>query len=476
MSNIYLILLSTAFVLLVLAFSTLVAKLTRGSSEITRKLIHILVGHWAFFTPFFTELWAVIFVPALFVVVNFLSVRYNLIPAMERDDDSYGTVYYALSLFLLAGGGFILDWPFLPLTGILIMAYGDGLAAIIGKLWGKKRPFAFAPDKTLVGSITLLVSAFIITDAIFFFYRQSLDLSLLEILLISALTAFFSAFIELIGSKGCDNLILPLASGLFASLSALYGSVGYYGYLILATLILILAYHKKAITVDGIAAALMTAATLYALGGYWVGTSLLVFFLLGTAVTKVKNDHKVRAESLQEPGSSRNWKQVLANSLPATLVVWAALLWQEPRLTLLGIAVFSAASADTFSSEIGMMSRGKVYNILTGKPMPSGLSGGVSMVGLVAGLVGSFTVALLALPDFGWKGLLVATALGFLGTLIDSVLGATLQCKYQGQDGGLQDRQSADAELVAGFAWITNNTVNLTTLCIIALCGIPFVL
>lgn len=477
MNDIQLILWSTAYVLLVLALATLVAKIKKDTSELTRKLVHILAGNWVFFTPHFTSLWAVVFVPFVFVIVNALSLKYNLIPAMERrGETSYGTVYYALSLLVLSATGFILDWPVLPLIGILIMTYGDGLAAVMGQAFGKTKPFSFAPHKTLVGSVTLAICAFIITLAVLMTDQSPPLIGWPEAILLALMTALFSAFIELMGSKGLDNLVLPIGSGLFASLAYYYGTVGYYLYLIFATGILILAYRKKAITADGIGVAILTAASLYALGGFWLAISLVVFFILGSVLSKIKNDRKAKAEDLQEPGSARNWKQVVCNSLPATLAVWLGLVLGRPEVNLVALAVFSAAGADTFSSEIGMMSKGKVYNILTGQALPSGVSGGVSKVGILAGLLGSFLLALLALPDFGLRGLVLTTGLGFMGTLVDSLLGAAFQAKYASDQGEIQDRASGSARLLSGYAWVTNNMVNLTTLCIVGLSGLVIIL
>ena len=176
MSNLIALAISGAYIVLVLVVATLVAKYTDGAAENSRKLVHILVGNWVFITPYFTSLWAVILVPAVFVVVNSLSLKYKLIPAMERDDDSLGTVYYAISMLLLAGGAFVLGWPLLSFAGLLTMAYGDGLAAIVGARWNRIRPFAQAPGKTLSGTLTVGAAGFLFTVvAIALFERSALD-------------------------------------------------------------------------------------------------------------------------------------------------------------------------------------------------------------------------------------------------------------------------------------------------------------
>lgn len=77
---------------------------------------------------------------------------------------------------------------------------------------------------------------------------------------------------------------------------------------------------------------------------------------------------------------------------------------------------------------ISNVSKGTVYNVLTGKPIKSGLSGGVSFLGLFAGLIGSLSLSFLALPSFGWRGMLFITVLVFfLGSIIDSILGSAFK-------------------------------------------------
>lgn len=476
MQNIYGLLLSIIYIFIILGIATLVAKFSKGASETSRKIVHILVGNWVFITPFFTELWAVILVPFTFIIFNSLSLKYNLIPAMERNDDSLGTVYYAISLFILSGAGFLLGWRILPFIGILNMAYGDGFAAIFGQKWGKKKPFSFAPKKSLVGSITVAIISFIVTFIVIIYFKDKENihgLNLFTIIFISLLTGILSAFIELTGNKGCDNLTLPIGSGLFATLSLYFNSVGLFIYLSISAIILLFAYKMRAITVDGIVAAILTAITLYALGGPYLGASLLIFFILGSIVSKLKNNSKVRAEILQEEEGPRNWKQVICNSLPASILSWLYYINPETKIyLLLAFGVFSAAAADTFSSEIGMMNKGRVYSILSFKPVPNGLSGGVSILGLMAGILGSFILSLLAFPQFGFKGFIHITILGLLGTLLDSIIGASIQRKYMSINGELQDKKNHLNDIPAfGYVFITNNVVNLLTLSVTSIIG-----
>lgn len=468
--------LSMAYIFLVLGIATWVSKVSKGASETSRKLVHILVGNWVFITPLFTELWAVLFVPFTFIILNSLSLKYKIFSAMERNDDSLGTVYYAISMFLLFGAGFITGWKTLPFIGLLTMAYGDGFAAVIGKKWGKRHPFTFAREKSLAGTATVFALAFLVTLVSLLVLGPTQTASMPGIpvvILISLLTALLSAVTELTGKKGCDNLSLPVLSGLFATLCLVFGDPGFYTYLLIATGILVVAYKLKSITMDGIVAAILTAGTLYALGGIWLGAALLVFFILGSAISKLQNENKRNAKSLHEKEGARTYKQVLANSLPACLLVWFSFLFQEQRFfLLLAFAVFSGAASDTFSSEIGMLGNGRVFNILTGKPIARGLSGGVSWLGILAGITGSLLLSTLAIPQFGLPGMFFVVVLGFVGSILDSVLGSAIQRKYKGLNGLLQERANYLGEKPhQGFQLISNNAVNLLSLTLTSLLG-----
>ena len=89
--------------------------------EASRKFIHIMLGNWWFIAMyFFTNVWFAAFVPATFIIINYLSFKKNIIKVMERDEqDGFGTVYYAVSLLILVIVSFgIYDMPSLGLIPI----------------------------------------------------------------------------------------------------------------------------------------------------------------------------------------------------------------------------------------------------------------------------------------------------------------------------------------------------------------------
>ncbi|MFT9008757.1 MAG: DUF92 domain-containing protein [Bifidobacterium sp.] len=491
MENIVSLAISLAYILLVIGLATLIAHHQGGRSEYSRKFVHIMVGNWVFITPYFTSLWAVALVPFLFIIINALNSRFHLFPAIVREHENLGTVYYAFSMCVLSSAAFEFGWHELSFIGLLTMAYGDGLAALVGGRWGRHHPFAFARDKSIEGSLCVAIVALLTTLACVFAFPElhadsltmanawyageavSTAIFLLESVLIALVTGAFAAFVELTGTNGCDNLSLPISTGIFASLLLRYGSIGMTIYLLVALGILIYAYRRSAITTDGIVAAELTAATLYAFSSIWVAGSLLLFFIAGSLVSKISNRSKRKGESRQGDVGARNWKQVLCNSLPACVAVWLSHFSQSTNTgALICFSVFAAACADTFSSEIGMLSHGKVLNLINLKPVPNGTSGGVTLLGVIAGIAGSALLAIPSAGQYGIRGFVFVCALGFAGTLVDSALGSTIQQRFADESGQLMDAPAYPRQRAAvGIAYTSNNVVNMLTLIFICLCA-----
>ncbi len=206
MKNILGIIVSYIFIGIIIVFAKFFKKI---GEEASRKFIHIMLSNWWFIAMYFFEnaLWASI-VPLSFVVINYISYKKNLISVMERESqDGLGTVYYAISLLILAIITFgITNKPEIGLCSVLIMGYGDGLAAIIGK---KVKSYEYKignTKKTLVGSLTMFVITFI-TIAI---YLGLTGINLWAIK--SIVTAIILTIIEAVSIKGTDNITIPISA------------------------------------------------------------------------------------------------------------------------------------------------------------------------------------------------------------------------------------------------------------------------
>lgn len=215
--------------------------------------------------------------------------------------------------------------------------------------------------------------------------------------------------------------------------------------------------------------------TLYGLFGSWrLWTLLILFFLSANLISRVRDSYSPADGKAKKEGP-RNAYQVLCNSIPA-LFCGALFFFTDNRLYLvIACGAIAAATADTWASEIGILSRRLPVSILTGRPMGKGLSGGVSVLGLFSTLLGSAFIALTALLLYGqallfretqWSAFLLIAVCGVFGSLIDSFLGATVQAKYRCADTDLiVEKRLPDVRcaLVSGIAWVNNDLVNVAS-------------
>lgn len=187
----------------------------KRGKEASRKFIHIMLGNWWIIAMyFFTNVWCAVLVPATFVVINYLSYKKNLIKVMEREEqDGLGTVYYAVALFVLAIVSFgIFKKTSLGLVPTLVMAYGDGLAAIIGKSIKSKKYKLSDTKKSFAGSATMFVISTLLIGGYLAFYHTGVFWKTAHWPTVTCLMGFAITAIEAVSGKGWDNITVPLAT------------------------------------------------------------------------------------------------------------------------------------------------------------------------------------------------------------------------------------------------------------------------
>ena len=177
MRNIYGLVLSIVYIGLVIGISGLFSK---ASKEASRKFIHIMLSNWWIIAMiFFDNVIVASILPAVFIVINYVSYKYDIIRAMERDDgeeeQTLGTVFYAVSLLVVSiiTFGFLKN-PMIGLVGILVMGYGDGFAAIAGKSIKSKEFNVFGSKKSVAGCATMFVISLIIISCALAYFNVSL--------------------------------------------------------------------------------------------------------------------------------------------------------------------------------------------------------------------------------------------------------------------------------------------------------------
>lgn len=218
MNNLFGIVVSIIYIGVVIASAKVFEK---AGKEASRKFIHIMLPNWWIIAMiFFKDAIVASILPALFIVINYLSYKKGIISVMEREDgeenkESMGTVFYAVSLCILTLLTFgPLNNPLIGLCGMLVMGYGDGFAAVIGQAV-KSRVFEIRGNKkSLAGSLTM----FCITLMIIAGYLTYVGAEYIAIK--SILVAVVMTIVEAVSIKGTDNLSVPLLTSLLVLLMA----------------------------------------------------------------------------------------------------------------------------------------------------------------------------------------------------------------------------------------------------------------
>lgn len=239
------------------------------------------------------------------------------------------------------------------------------------------------------------------------------------------------------------------------------GLVKYLIYAAILALMAIVARKKRWLTMSGIVAAVISGAVIFYINGFSAFVILLFFFLAGTMLSKAMK-REIRSE---KKGSERDMMQVFANCIPALIAMFLYKL--TPYKTAALIAYSSAiaeALADTWAGDFGMLSDKDPLSIVTFTKVPKGISGGVTILGFMGSLLGSSLIAMLHEGTYNpsFESFFIIAISGFLGAVLDSFLGATVQVHYRDGEGFLTEKDGdGKFERARGVPFIDNDIVNL---------------
>jgi uncharacterized protein (TIGR00297 family) len=237
--------------------------------------------------------------------------------------------------------------------------------------------------------------------------------------------------------------------------------------LITAAAIAIAAYRAGALSRSGAIAALLLGTLAIAAGWEW-GALLILFFLTSSALSRVgAAERRERTGDVLSKEGPRDALQVLANGGVFGLAAVGALIVPWIGWMAIGAGAIAAATADTWATEVGTLSRGEPRLITSWEPVPPGISGGITPSGLAGAALGATFIALVALIC-GWSAQVgAAAALGGMGgALADSWLGAGLQQRRRCPAcNTLTERHvhrcGRKTDRIGGVAWLDNDMVNV---------------
>ncbi len=244
-------------------------------------------------------------------------------------------------------------------------------------------------------------------------------------------------------------------------------------------------YKKESLSLSGGVSAVILGTSLYYFGGIFFSAIMVAFFISSSILTKYKKGFKKILDDINEKGGKRDYIQVIANGLLGFIFALLFFVTQKHVFILAYATAFAASNADTWASELGVLSRSNPISIISFKKIERGMSGGVSPIGTIASALGAgfigviFTVGYILQYGINtsWLKLFILCSFcGFMGSLVDSLIGSTLQAKYLctvcGKNTEKKLHHGSKTTHISGIKFINNDVVNFSSGLIVSIIAI----
>ncbi len=181
----------------------------KQDSELVRKVVHIGTGNvlliaWWLHIP----TWLCLASGVIFSAIALASHHTNILPMLnDVGRKTYGVFYYALSITVLVG----LLWERYPqyaVIGVMVMSWGDGMAALIGKRFGKHTFVHMGNKRSYEGSFAMFATSLVVTLSILGMTHGIRANDIFVAIPVAAIAALLEAY----SPGGTDNLSVPLSS------------------------------------------------------------------------------------------------------------------------------------------------------------------------------------------------------------------------------------------------------------------------
>lgn len=228
------------------------------------------------------------------------------------------------------------------------------------------------------------------------------------------------------------------------------------------------AYRASLLSLGGAIAAAITGSVTLGIGGLAPSILLITFFVSSSLLSRWNSDHKQSLSERSAKGGRRDEWQVIANGVVPAFLAMGYGITQDAIYLVGATGALAASNADTWATEVGVLARENPRIIINLRPAEAGTSGAISPTGSVAALAGGLLIGLVA-ATFAQDIRLVYLAgiAGLLASMLDSVLGATLQAQYhcphcdQITEKHPVHGCGTSTVQVRGWAWLGNDQVNL---------------
>ena len=464
----------------ILMLGTVIEKKTNIDKLICRKLTHIVgaliwVISWFFFGC--SIHWIIINLIGA-IILGFVTFSDRFL-AYARDDTkrSYGLFYFGAVTLVVAVITYLvyslvdaaLGMQLYYAAGIayFCLTLGDGFAPIIAKAFKKHNP-KLMKSRSLIGTASVFVFALLSTVAFSAIFK--LQLSFTFMLSVAALTCI----LEFYGIHGVDNILIDF--GVFAYVALYYlGCItpAFQIVVILSPILACLAFLFRLLSLSG---GVVTLVLFYLIGYFSDGSYMPILFmgimfLIASFASVIARKVKRPNEEKGSCDHARTGGQIIAVGAAAAISLIIHYFTREPVFCLIYYVCITEQFADSISSDIGCLTRGKNLDILRWRPVAKGISGGVSLLGTALALISSYAMMLIPflakVVDMSLECYIFASAIAFFGTLLDSFFGSGLQALYRCPKCDvlteLEHHCDGATVLVKGFRSVKNATVNIIT-------------
>ena len=382
-------------------------------------------------------------------------------PGDRRDGRLYGLAGFALAIAFLASFGTYLRLSIPAFVGSVVVLAVGNLAAQTARDRGVE-PFgamtAFVAGSLLAGAGGYLAAAAILNQ----------PTALPQVVFLAATGALIGALVRSMLFGRDDPIVLlaiSLLLWLFADLSITVSASGITAALAVTIALGYVSYALETASLPGMLTGVLLSLLTLVVGDVGWFAMLVTFFGLGGLSAKLRYDQKVKRGIAEPNEGARGSGNVLANSVVAlfAVIAHAAAPQMESVPEDLFLFVFAgavaAAMSDTFSSEIGGLYDNPRL-ITTFEVVDPGTDGGITWQGELAGLSGAALIAGIGAVafDLGTVGIGVVVAAGLVGMTVDSILGATIEGGFVGNQ-GVNFLATLAAGLAAGGLAIATDTI-----------------
>lgn len=203
-------LLSVGFVLAILYFAEKGSRAKHLHPELTRKFVHVTVGSFVAFWPFYLSWREIATLSLAFLLVIALSARFDIFRSIHSvRRNTVGEFLFALSIGVVS---IVSSNKWVFMAAMLNLALADGMAALVGILKGEHNEYkVFGHTKSRAGTTAFLVTSFTISIVYLVFSHSHIGITTLVIVPVVATIS------ENLAIKGTDNLVIPVVVALILS-------------------------------------------------------------------------------------------------------------------------------------------------------------------------------------------------------------------------------------------------------------------